>query len=90
MPGGERLKPYQSEDHSLTIPTHRKKENKGKNRRGQKGSQQLRSKKNISPALKTHQSHTIEYRVSMNNRDTERAIKVLRYTHREVFSCIYH
>ena len=30
MAGRERLTPYQSEDHSPTIPTHRMKEEEGK------------------------------------------------------------
>ena len=39
--GIERLTPYQSEDPNPTTPTHRKKEEKGKNSRRQKGSEQL-------------------------------------------------
>ena len=39
--GRERLTPYQSKDPIPTTPTHRKKEEKGKNSRRQKGSEQL-------------------------------------------------
>ena len=38
---GERLTPYQSEDPSPTVPTYRKKEEKGKNSRRHKGREQL-------------------------------------------------
>ena len=37
----ERLAPYQSEDPSPTIPTHRKKEEKGKNSITQNGTSSL-------------------------------------------------
>ena len=49
MAARERLTPYQSEDPSYTIPTHRMKEP------GRQG---------IGPSLEISQSHTIEYKVS--------------------------
>ena len=51
------LTPYQSEDPSLTIPTHKK----WKNSWRQKGCEQHRPIKSIGPSLKTRQPHTIEY-----------------------------
>ena len=39
--GRERLTPYQSEDPNPTTPTHRMKEEKGKNSRRQKVKEQL-------------------------------------------------
>ena len=62
--GRERLTPCQSEDPSPTIPTHRRKEEKGENSRRQKGSEQLGQQKRIGPTLETRQSHTIEHRVT--------------------------
>ena len=47
--------------HQPATPTHRKKDENGKNSRRQKLNKPLRS---IGPDLKTHQSRTIEYRVS--------------------------
>ena len=58
------LTPYQSEDPSPTIPTHRRKEEKGKNSRRQKGSEQLGQQKGIVHTRETRQSHTIKHRVT--------------------------
>ena len=47
--GRGRLTPYQSEDPSPTLPTDKRKEEKGK----------IGQQKGIGPALETRQSHTI-------------------------------
>ena len=62
--GRERLTPYQSEDLSPTIPTHGRKEEKGKNSRRQKGSEKLGRQKGIGSTLEMRQCHTIEYRIT--------------------------
>ena len=50
---------------SATIPTHRKKEENGKTENGRIGKHSSLGKwKTIGPALKTRESHTIEYMVS--------------------------
>ena len=55
---------YQFENSIPKTPTHSRKEDNGKYSKRQKGNEQPMPIKNISPALKTRQSHTIEYRVS--------------------------
>ena len=55
--------PYQSENPSPIIPTHRKKEEKMKMVEDKNWSEQLGQQKGIGPALETCQSHTIEHRV---------------------------
>ena len=62
--GREKLTPYQSEDPSPTIPTHRRKAEKRKTVEDKKWSKQLAQSKDIGLALKTRQSHTVEHRVS--------------------------
>ena len=61
---GERLRPH-------NIPKYRKKEENRKTLEDKKGASSLCQLKNIGPALETRQSHTIEYRVSMQDRFTE-------------------
>ena len=56
----ERFTPDQSEDPSPTIPTYRKKEEKGKIAKVKKGARGLGHSISIGPALKTRQFHTIE------------------------------
>ena len=56
---------HQSEDAALQLmPTHRKKKRKRENCWRQNGSEQPGKLKSIGPALKTRQSHTIEYKVT--------------------------
>ena len=62
--GRGRLIPYKSEDPSPTLPTYRRKEEKGKIVEDKKSREQLGQQKGIGPALETHQSHTIEYGVN--------------------------
>ena len=72
---GERLTPYESEDPSLAITTHRMKEEKGKTVGNKKGaSSQANEKALAGPALETHQSHTIEYGVTKNAPHTQRTV----------------
>ena len=57
------MAPYQSEDPSPTLPTYRRKEEKGKIVEDKKG-KQLGQQKGIGHALKTRQSDTIKYGVN--------------------------
>ena len=57
--GRERLTPYHSKDPSPTIPTHRRKEKKGKTVEDKKRSEQLGQQKGIGPKVESRQSHTI-------------------------------
>ena len=58
------MTPYQSKDPSPTLPTYRRKEEKGKIVEDKKGRKQLGQQKGIGPALETRQSNTIEYGVN--------------------------
>ena len=59
MAGRERLTPYQSEDPSSTMPTHRMKEEKKKSE-GNKKWRAARQIKGIDPALEIRMFNTIE------------------------------
>ena len=56
--------PYQSEVPSPTITANEKKEEEEKTAKSRNGVKSEDKKKNIGPALKTHQSYPIEYRVT--------------------------
>ena len=63
------MTPYQSEDPSLTLPTYRGKEEKGKIVEDKKAIHlsihtATRPTKRLRPALETRQSHTVEYGVN--------------------------
>ena len=78
MVGRERLKPYQSEDPSPTIPTHRTKEEKVKTGGNKKWSEQLGQLKALALLLKLANptpSNTGSLRSF--HRDTDYGIKVL-------------
>ena len=62
--GKERFTPYQSKDTGPTIPTYKKKD-RGKTVEDKKGACSLGQLKCIDHALKTCQSNSIEYMVSM-------------------------
>ena len=68
------------EDSSPTIPTCRKKEEKGKTVEDKKWSEQLGQYRGIGPALETRQSPPSNTGSARSfQRDTERGIKVLQY-----------